>query len=243
MLPCNFKTIRFIENECYTPPVINRCYEPVVPTYNCYEETRVVCKPVVTKPICKKPAVKRCCTPVIRKCYDLKPAVEKCLCEKSYLNKDGSFFVFISQKHPYLQLLIDKAHSLGLTISGDGSDNTVGGDITYANVGNYISFGSSSRFDMNWIRRSQYVAKKGYRPVYDMVYDWGVILKALKEFADNKKNNVRCTTGGDKVVAHAGFTVVNGVVKRNRRDDVTVRMPISTLTNVTHRHEIGRAHV
>jgi len=213
-------------------PVINRCYEPVVPTY-CEPVYKPVCRPVVATPICRKPVVRKS----VARCYEAPKAA--CACKKSsLLNEDGSFFVYISNKTPHLQLLIDKAFALGLTISGDGTNRVTGCDVSAADVGNYISFGSSTRFDMNWIRRGSYVSKRGYRPVYDMVWDWGIIIKALEEFAAAKKDDVRYTTGGDKVVAHAGFAVVNGVVKRNNRDDVNVRMPISTLTHMTHRHNI-----
>ena len=222
MLPCNFRKVTFVENDYCKPVVINRCYEPFIPTF-C--EEKVVCKPVVEcRPVYRKPVV-------VNRCYKAPKVVTHCdpCAKKSLLNKDGSFFVFVSKRTPYLQLLIDKAHSLGLTISGDGSVRVTGADITYAAEGNYISFGSSTRFDMNWIRNGSYVAENGYRPVYDMVYDWATILDALKEFAANKKNNVHFTTGGDKVAVHAGFTVINGVVKRNRFDEINVRMPVYSL--------------
>jgi hypothetical protein len=129
--------------------------------------------------------------------------------EKSLLNKDGNFFVDITEKSPYVRELVRQAQNLGLTVSGDGTAEVKGGDIRSAEKGNIITFGSSKRFDVNWAKRDQYVCQRGYTPVYDIVKDWTTIEKAMKEFAD-KKREVRF--GSTNVKFHAHFMVVDGNV-------------------------------
>ncbi len=100
---------------------------------------------------------------------------------------DGSFAVWLSEDNVYLPELIKEAQDLGLTVSGDGSATVKGGDIVNAGVGDILTFGTSSRFDVNWIRRSRYACEKGRRPIYDVAVDWKTILKALKCLAKEKK--------------------------------------------------------
>ena len=100
---------------------------------------------------------------------------------------DGSFAVWLSEDNVYLPELIKEAQDLGLTVSGDDSATVKGGDIIHAGVGDIVTFGTSSRFDVNWIRRSRYACEKGRRPIYEVAIDWKIILKALKSLAKEKK--------------------------------------------------------
>jgi hypothetical protein len=101
--------------------------------------------------------------------------------EADLLNNKGQFFVHVSEKHPYVKELVRQAQNLNLTVSGDGTAPVKGSDITQVQKGDQITFGSSSRFDVNWTKRNQYFCQKGYAPVYDIVKDWNKIEKAMKQ--------------------------------------------------------------
>ena len=76
------------------------------------------------------------------------------------LNNKGQFFVYMSEKTPYLKELVRQAQNLNLTVSGDGTAPVKGGDIRQAKVGDVLTIGSSTRFDVNWAKRDQYVCQK-----------------------------------------------------------------------------------
>jgi len=156
--------------------------------------------------------------------------------EKSLLSKDGKFFVDLSEKQPYLRELVKKAQDLGLTVSGDGTAPVKGGDITQAQKNSIISFGSSSRFDMNWMRRDEYACKKGVTPVYDAVKDWDKIEKALKQFADQKKAINTCD--GTNIRFHSRFMVVNGKVVSYEKNQIAVLVPVQALRDLVCEYEI-----
>ena len=127
---------------------------------------------------------------------------------KSLLNSKGQFLVELTEKNVYLPKLVGKAQDLGLTVSGDGA-SPVGehlGDIKNAKRGDLVTFGTSSRFDVNWIRRQEYALEKGYAPIYDVVDDWTKVNKAMKEFA-NKGKSLTLSSGG-KVTFHHRFVKV-----------------------------------
>jgi len=127
---------------------------------------------------------------------------------KSLLNNKGQFLVELTEKNVYLPKLVEKAQDLGLTVSGDGT-NQVGkylGDIKSAKKGDLVTFGTSSRFDVNWIRRQEYALEKGYAPIYDVVKDWTKVNKAMKEFA-NKGKGFTLNSGG-KVSFHHRFVKI-----------------------------------
>lgn len=150
---------------------------------------------------------------------------------KSLLNDKGQFLVKIDEKTPYVEELVKKAQDLNLTVSGDGTA-PVGpsGDIRKANNGDFLSFGTSSRFDMNWIKRAGYVCENGYRPVYTMTKDWKKINEALQEFADKKKN-VKLNDGTN-IRFHSRFCVVDGRVYRYDTDDIAVNIPVKVLKEI-----------
>ncbi len=112
--------------------------------------------------------------------------------EKSLRNKVDGSFVVIASDLDYAQALIAKAQANNLTVSGD-STCKVGkglGSIKNIEKGNLISFGTSERFDINWIARRSYAYENGLVPVYDIVKDWITIQKALAEFSADKKEKV-----------------------------------------------------
>ena len=156
--------------------------------------------------------------------------------EPSLLNKNGQFFVDLSEKQPYLRELVKQAQDLGLTVSGDGTAPVKGGDITEATKNSIVTFGSSSRFDVNWMRRDQYACKKGVAPVYDVVKDWDKIEKAMKQFADQKK--AIKTLDGTNIRFHSRFMVVDGRVIPYDRNEIVVSMPAQTLRNLVLEFDI-----
>lgn len=158
--------------------------------------------------------------------------------EENLLNKDGQFFVNVSEKHPYVKQLVKKAQDLGLSVSGDGTA-PVGrtyGDIRNVEKGNQITFGTSSRFDVNWTRRDEYFCQKGYAPVYDIVKDWNKIDKAMKQFAEQKK--AIKLNDGTNIRFHARFCVVDGRVVRYEKDQVLALLPVATLKSICDQYDI-----
>ena len=156
--------------------------------------------------------------------------------EEKLLNNKGQFFVNISEKSPYVKELVRQAQNLNLTVSGDGTAPTKGGDITEARKGDQITVGSSSRFDVNWTKRDQYFCQKGYAPVYDIVKDWNKIEKALKQFADQKKR--LNTVDGNDIRFHARFMVVDGRVVSYNRQEIAVLVPVETLRDIMFQYDI-----
>ena len=156
--------------------------------------------------------------------------------EEKLLNNKGQFFVNISEKSPYVKELVRQAQNLNLTVSGDGTTPTKGGDITQAQKGDQITIGSSTRFDVNWTKRDQYFCQKGYAPVYDIVKDWNKIEKALKQFADQKKK--LNTVNGNDIRFHARFMVVDGRVVPYNRQEIAVLVPVETLRDIMFQYDI-----
>ena len=158
--------------------------------------------------------------------------------EEKLLNNKGQFFVHISEKSPYVKRLVEKAQDLNLTVSGDNTA-PVGkrlGDIRNAQKGDQITFGTSSRFDMNWVARDEYFCQKGFAPVYDIVKDWNKIEKALKQFADQKKK--LNTVNGNDVRFHARFMVVDGRIVPYNKQEVAVLVPVETLRDIMFQYDI-----
>jgi hypothetical protein len=147
---------------------------------------------------------------------------------KNLLNDKGQFIVQIDEKNPYVEELVKKAQALNLTVSGDGTA-PVGrsGDVRNANNGDFLSFGTSSRFDMNWIKRAGYVCENGYRPTYTMSKDWKKINSALEQYADQKKS-VRLS-GGTNVQFHSRFCVIDGRVHAYDNNEIAVSIPVRVL--------------
>lgn len=156
--------------------------------------------------------------------------------EEPLLNKNGQFFVHLSEKTPYLREMVRQAQDNNLTVSGDGTAPVKGGDITEARKGDIISFGSSSRFDMNWIKRDQYACKKGVAPVYDAVKDWNKIEKAIKQFADQKKT-LR-TLDGQEIRFHSRFMVVDGRVIPYEKNQINILIPATVLRDIVLEFDI-----
>jgi len=156
--------------------------------------------------------------------------------EEKLLNNKGQFFVHVSEKSPYVKELVRQAQSLNLTVSGDGTAPTKGGDITQVQKGDQITIGSSTRFDVNWTKRDQYFCQKGYAPVYDIVKDWTKIEKALKQFADQKKK--LNTVNGDDIRFHARFMVVDGRIVPYNKQEIAVLVPVETLRDIMFQYDI-----
>jgi len=115
------------------------------------------------------------------------PVVEKK--EKPLRNKkDGSFSVIASNLSD-VQDLLGRAQDKGLSVSGDTSCKPGAslGSISNIQVNDVVTFGTSTRFDVNWVRRNGYAFENNLIPVYDVVSDWGKIKKAVDEMADEKK--------------------------------------------------------
>lgn len=113
-----------------------------------------------------------------------KPKVE----ELPLRNKLDGSFVVIASNLEYADDLLRLAQRNGLTVSGDGTCNAGRnlGDIRNIEKGQLITFGTSERFDVNWVARRQYAYDNGLVPVYDVVKDWTKVTKAIKEMADEK---------------------------------------------------------
>jgi len=158
--------------------------------------------------------------------------------EDRLLNNKGQFFVHVSETTPYVKELVRKAQDLNLTVSGDGTA-PVGkklGDITNVRKGDQITFGSSDRFDVNWVARDGYTCSKGFAPVYDIVKDWNKIEKALKQFADQKKK--LNTVNGENIQFHARFMMVDGRVVPYNRQEIAVLVPVETLRDIMFQYDI-----
>jgi hypothetical protein len=155
--------------------------------------------------------------------------------EKPLLNKKGQFFVHASEKTPYVRELVRRAQNLNLTVSGDGTNVEKGGDITECPKGGLITFGSSSRFDMNWVKRDGYFTDNKYQPVYDIVKDWDKINKALDKFAAAKASKRYSDNLNTRF--HSSFCVVDGVVHSYEKGVTCVQIPVK----VTPRYEDIRA--
>lgn len=101
-------------------------------------------------------------------------------------SNDGSFAVLVDEPNVYLENLVKEAQNRGLTVSGDGTADVKGGDITTVDYGKIITFGTSSRFDVNWITRQQYACERSIIPIH-LLSDWDTVMKALKAFAKEKR--------------------------------------------------------
>jgi hypothetical protein len=156
--------------------------------------------------------------------------------EEQLLNKDGQFFVHVSEKNPYVKELVRQAQQLQLTVSGDGTAPVKGGDIREAGKGDQITFGTSNRFDVNWVKRDQYFCQKGYAPVYDIVKDWNKIEKALKQFADRKKQLTCCN--GVNVNFHSRFMVVDGRVISYEQNKIAASLPVYMVNDIMAQYSI-----
>jgi hypothetical protein len=124
------------------------------------------------------------------------------------LNKaDGTFVVVASEKNLYVAELVKLAQNIGLTVSGDLSAKTGKplGDITNIKKGSVITFGTSSRFDVNWVNDPEYARKKGFCPVYDIVEDWDTIKKAIVAFKENKYGRTMKFDNGASASIHKDF--------------------------------------
>lgn len=114
-----------------------------------------------------------------------KPIEEK----KPLRNKlDGSFLVIASDLH-LADSLIQRAQRANLTVSGDRTCKVGNGLGSIENIqeGNLITFGTSERFDVNWVARRGYAFENGLVPVYDIKKDWFKILDAMNEMAKEKE--------------------------------------------------------
>jgi len=98
---------------------------------------------------------------------------------------DGSFAVLLDEPTVYLEELVKEAQKRGLTVSGDETARTTGGSIINAGYGDIVTFGTSTRFDVNWIKRSQYACERSIIPIHK-ISDWDTVTKALKAFAKEK---------------------------------------------------------
>lgn len=103
-------------------------------------------------------------------------------------NIDGSFVVIASDLR-YANELIKYAQQKNLTVSGDSTAKAGKnlGSIENIEEGHLITFGTSERFDVNWVARRGYAYEKGLVPVYDIVKDWNKIRSAVDELVAEKQ--------------------------------------------------------
>jgi hypothetical protein len=147
--------------------------------------------------------------------------------EKPLLNNKGQFFVHVNEKTPYLRELVRKAQDLGLTVSGDGTNLVKGGDIRECPKGGLVSFGSSSKFDMNWIKRDEYFTDKKFQPVLNIVEDWDKIDRALTTFAAAKRAKAYRESINTRY--HANFCVVDGIVHSYEKNTRVIQIPVKVM--------------
>lgn len=120
-------------------------------------------------------------------CIDASMKARLCASRNTLRNaSDGSFAVYLDESVVYLKKLVKLAQKNGLTVSGDGSNRVSGGDITHARKGDIITFGTSTRFDVNWIRRNGYACERSIVPIH-LVSNWETVKKAVKALAAEKK--------------------------------------------------------
>ena len=121
---------------------------------------------------------------------DLKAAL--CASKRSLRNPvDGSFAVLLDENNVYLKEMVKLAQKNGLTVSGDSSACVSGGDIKAAGLGDIVTFGTSTRFDMNWISRKRYACERSIMPIH-RASDWSIVKKAIKALA-KEKNTLEAT--------------------------------------------------
>jgi hypothetical protein len=116
---------------------------------------------------------------------------------------DGSFLVIASNLN-YAQEILDIAQRKGLTVSGDGSARSTGRNIEEILPNEILTFGTSKRFDVNFISRPSYAKKNNLVPVYDVVKDYRKVIEAINEMADEKKTLQRSRDGYIKALEYKG---------------------------------------
>lgn len=105
----------------------------------------------------------------------------------------------------YLEELLPFATNLGLSIAEFPYTIT---EVSSAEVGEFISVGTSSEFDIDVIIRRGYITEMGYKPILSIVEDFEEIKKHLLDYAigTNFSEETLC---GDTVEFHRGFIKID----------------------------------
>jgi len=91
------------------------------------------------------------------------------------------YWMIIRNSDNYLKdAFLKKCSDMGLTISNDGETQT---GIEHIQLGHVISVGTSDKFHINWARRIDYYADRGIVPVYDLTFDWALIMDRLVSYS------------------------------------------------------------
>lgn len=105
----------------------------------------------------------------------------------------------------YKRQFLQNARDLGLTISGENPPRVKSG-IEEAGHGNILTVGTSSKHDVEWIRRPQYACEKGRTPVLDIVDDWNEVNRLLLRYFE-EKYQMKLRSGATATV-HDGFVKI-----------------------------------
>ena len=139
----------------------------------------------------------------------------------------NSFVVVLNNRNSrtdeyYTAMLLKKARGLGLTIAGEDWPDVRHG-VEYAGTGNVLTFGTAKNHDVDWVRRPEYIAEKGYKPVYYIVEDWNTINTSLDKYAD-EKYGMRLSNG-KRVTFHKDFVKIGTDIYTNREiGQITLRL-------------------
>lgn len=119
----------------------------------------------------------------------------------------------------YKEQLIANAKLAGLAVA---EFPFVRSGIDQAGAGNALTIGTSDKFDMDWVRRPQFLCERGIKPIYDIVDDWNEINAALVKYAD-EKYGLR-TKDGAKITIHKDFVKVGyHVIPNDTLAEIIVR--------------------
>lgn len=112
----------------------------------------------------------------------------------------------------YKRRILDKARTLGLTLSGEDSPWVRRG-MSHCGKGNVLTVGTSRTHDVEWIERLAYAAEKGIAPIFDGVKDYNEIIGKLVKYAD-EKYGMRLSSGA-RVSFHRGFVKIDHFIIPN----------------------------
>lgn len=116
-----------------------------------------------------------------------------------------------------------------------------------AGAGNLLTFGTAKHHDVNWVRRAEFAAERGYTPILNPVTNWNSVVNHLHAFAMDKKpylptydrfsrrdaayalGNDRYLIGGNNVTITRDFVYVgNQALPRTITPTVYYALPTST---------------
>lgn len=116
-----------------------------------------------------------------------------------------------------------------LTVSGHNPP-PVGRGVEYATNGNLMTFGTSDKFDCDWIERPGYARERGITPILDLVKDWKTVVDKLKTYADSKKTYT--TEHGAKVTFHPNYVKVGYKAYPYSQTEITLVLTNADIVNL-----------